>query len=705
MAEDTRTATFGAGRRPASRRRPRSYGALLGAGLLLAGLAVAVPGVGIAAAATTLTVDSTDDRPDANPGDGTCRTAAGTCSLRAAIDEANALAGPDTIRFGLRGNRVHTIDIGSTLHLSDRSGGTTIDGYTQAGSAPNTNRNQSNAEIRVEITTDDVTVPMILITSAGNTLRGLSIYGNGPRIELRGEDADGNRLLGNFIGFSADATASSGVPTDAPLEVRVNDAGIVMNLGPDRNVIGTMDRADRNVIAGNGRYGVRVNHGETSQNIFENNIVGLGPTMQPVGGQTIGIDLQWWTWGNLITENTISGNRNQGIDLSHSATNNAVISNRIGTFPGGNQGNEDTANRLGITFKDNPVGNYVADNVIANNNGEGIYHRHNYTGANTVVNNRIGVGSKGRALGNRGNGITLRGHDDLYVGNIIANNRRAVFVSDSTPSPGPHTNFPAEQTLGNRFHGNTFYGNTEGPDIDIENAGPNPNDRRDRDGGAHDGLNHPEIGGIGPGEVYGTACGRCEVEVYVSGTVAGNGTLDTGSGRRGTGAGWIGRAKADNRGRWSLAHPHIVAGKDLTTVAIDPAGNTSETAPSRRVPGSLQGSGSNAATSIGAVSAPAAPPRPPAWSGPATFRCSWNAGVLSWSDDGAAEYYVRRVAADGTETYVGARTGTETSIAEAASYRVVSWARGFARSATCDGPGDPVGFTCSVAGGTLRWTD
>ncbi|MEM7342424.1 MAG: hypothetical protein AAF467_27550 [Actinomycetota bacterium] len=53
----------------------------------------------------------------------------------------------------------------------------------------------------------------------------------------------------------------------------------------------------------------------------------------------------------------------------------------------------------------------------------------------------------------------------------------------------------------------------------------------------------------------------------------------------------------------------------------------------------------------------------------------------------------------------GARTGTETSIAEAASYRVVSWARGFARSATCDGPGDPVGFTCSVAGGTLRWTD
>lgn len=42
---------------------------------------------------TPRTVDSTGDTPDANPGDGTCADSSGDCTLRAAIDEANATAG------------------------------------------------------------------------------------------------------------------------------------------------------------------------------------------------------------------------------------------------------------------------------------------------------------------------------------------------------------------------------------------------------------------------------------------------------------------------------------------------------------------------------------------------------------------------------------------------------------------------------------
>lgn len=49
------------------------------------------------AAAATFTVNSTSDVVDANPGNGACATAAGTCTLRAAIQEANALAGADQI--------------------------------------------------------------------------------------------------------------------------------------------------------------------------------------------------------------------------------------------------------------------------------------------------------------------------------------------------------------------------------------------------------------------------------------------------------------------------------------------------------------------------------------------------------------------------------------------------------------------------------
>src|ERR1051326_517059 len=49
------------------------------------------------AQALTFTVNSTTDAVDANPGNGVCATAAGQCTLSAAIQEANASHGADTI--------------------------------------------------------------------------------------------------------------------------------------------------------------------------------------------------------------------------------------------------------------------------------------------------------------------------------------------------------------------------------------------------------------------------------------------------------------------------------------------------------------------------------------------------------------------------------------------------------------------------------
>lgn len=53
---------------------------------------VAAPG-----SAATFTVDSTVDAVDRNPGDGVCASTLGGCTLRAAIHETNALAGPDVL--------------------------------------------------------------------------------------------------------------------------------------------------------------------------------------------------------------------------------------------------------------------------------------------------------------------------------------------------------------------------------------------------------------------------------------------------------------------------------------------------------------------------------------------------------------------------------------------------------------------------------
>ncbi len=57
-------------------------------------LALLLPGAG---AAATFTVNSTVDAVDANAGDGVCNTAGNACTLRAAIQQANALGGAHTI--------------------------------------------------------------------------------------------------------------------------------------------------------------------------------------------------------------------------------------------------------------------------------------------------------------------------------------------------------------------------------------------------------------------------------------------------------------------------------------------------------------------------------------------------------------------------------------------------------------------------------
>jgi CSLREA domain-containing protein len=58
-------------------------------------LGVMIPQNPAAATFTTFKVNTEADAIDANPGNGTCATAAGNCTLRAAVQEANALAGED----------------------------------------------------------------------------------------------------------------------------------------------------------------------------------------------------------------------------------------------------------------------------------------------------------------------------------------------------------------------------------------------------------------------------------------------------------------------------------------------------------------------------------------------------------------------------------------------------------------------------------
>ena len=86
---------------------------------------------------TTFVVDDLNDAVDATPGDGSALTVGGTTTLRAAIQEANALAGDDIIQ--LPAGIIQLLLFGSAENASatgdlDISSNLTIEGISAAGS-------------------------------------------------------------------------------------------------------------------------------------------------------------------------------------------------------------------------------------------------------------------------------------------------------------------------------------------------------------------------------------------------------------------------------------------------------------------------------------------------------------------------------------------------------------------------------------------
>jgi CSLREA domain-containing protein len=74
------------------------------------------------AAAGTFTVNSSGDTPDSNTGDGVCNDGSNRCTLRAAIQQANATAGGSTI------NVLAVVEINLTSALPDIAADMTISG-------------------------------------------------------------------------------------------------------------------------------------------------------------------------------------------------------------------------------------------------------------------------------------------------------------------------------------------------------------------------------------------------------------------------------------------------------------------------------------------------------------------------------------------------------------------------------------------------
>src|SRR5688572_23226694 len=149
---------------------------------------VAVPNGTVYAA--SFTVNDTRDRVDTNPGNGMCRTSAGTCTLRAAIQEANARSGADTIhlrpgtyiltRAPLNENGISTgdLDITAPLTIIGAGVGTTIiDGGTPPPGSP-PDRTALDRLFEIHPTAGDVTLSGLTIREGWESKEGGALHTN-----------------------------------------------------------------------------------------------------------------------------------------------------------------------------------------------------------------------------------------------------------------------------------------------------------------------------------------------------------------------------------------------------------------------------------------------------------------------------------------------------------------------------------------------
>ena len=308
----------------------------------------------------TFVVNHTGDAADANLADGVCQTAtAGQCTLRAALQQASASTGKNTINFNISGAGSHTIQPGSALpEITDP---VVIDGSSEP---------------------DFTGVPVIRLdgASAGSSVDGLKFADGSDGSTMRGlmitkfsrdgiyvaSGADGITIVGNWIGTTG--TGSTGVGNT--------------NTGIESFAVGTViggtGAYDGNVITNSGNDGISLSRSGVTGYVIQGNMIGLDPDGAIGGGNAdVGLAILNGT-GNTIggttaaARNVISKNY-EGIEIN--TADNTIQGNYIGTDASGtlNRGNRigdgvqirGTANNTIVGGTAAGAGNLIAYNALS----------------------------------------------------------------------------------------------------------------------------------------------------------------------------------------------------------------------------------------------------------------------------------------------------------------------------------------------------
>lgn len=219
------------------------------------------------AAATPVTERTSNHRPEPRAFVVENANNDGPGSLRWAILDANNAvneAAPDKIVFAIPGVGPHIVRLETPLpSIVDA---VVIDGFTQAGSAPNTRAAWTDARYMVGLDGSAVEVgPGILIRAEHTTIRGLVIRGfAGDAVRLDGGGF--SRIEGNLLGGESPVDAA---PANAGCGVLIVDS--------HDNVVGGTELASRNEIVANGGHGVLLSGIDAVANsVLGNRIVANG---------------------------------------------------------------------------------------------------------------------------------------------------------------------------------------------------------------------------------------------------------------------------------------------------------------------------------------------------------------------------------------------------------------------------------------------
>ena len=500
----------------------------------------------------TIVVNTTDD-----VNDGVCD--ATHCSLREAIDAANANPDADMIAFALPGSAPYVIQPASELPAITTP--VELDGTVSGNCASGRQGVVLDGSLMPYPAFPYGTISGLRITGGSTTVRGIAVKNfNAHGIAISG--AGGNTVECSLFGL--DDTGAIGANTLNGIDVRSSN-----------NLIGGATADRRNVLSG-GWHGVQIAF--SSGNVVRGNYAGTditGSTAIPNGG---GIDVATGADSTIVRDNVASGN---GVGIYASNNTGLVVRGNIvgldatGTYALGNdqegievnqspgalvggsapgEGNVISATpggtglmvfwSPGTMVKGNLIGTNAAGTAVFENSSYGIFLNDTtnttvggpnagdgnliagggYAGiyvagclggppscsspadGNVIQGNHIGVGFDGVTdLGSAGPGIGIAQSSNTTIGgaaagegNVIAYNAIGIDIYDSI-APG------------NAILGNAIYAN-DGLGIDLGGSGLSLNDTGDVDSGANLQQNFPQITAVTPGFATATIDGTLDAQ-------------------------------------------------------------------------------------------------------------------------------------------------------------------------------------------------